>query len=157
MFACHSSLAANGKLHCNTGCHGLISAVSWITSGWGQTHRTSPRRVGRRCGKTVVMRSSVRAPKSGQIGIWQHDQHPTMRWTSASIGECWRRRFLCVRGAPACATAQKPAHTQRLHYGWPSSTQTTEIKGARMPQTRVILNLMCVVEFLIRRIRFGTG
>jgi hypothetical protein len=47
------------------------------------------------------------------------------------------------RGTPASATAQKPTHTQRLHYGRPSSTQTTEIKGARMAQTRAILGLMC--------------
>ena len=50
--------------------------------------------------------------------------------------------FTALRGSPASATVQKPAHTQRLLYLEHWTAQTTEIKGAWMPQTRAILGPM---------------
>jgi hypothetical protein len=47
-------------------------------------------------------------------------------------------------GIPASATDQKTAHTQRLHYGGTWHTQTTQIRGVRMPQTLEILSQFCL-------------
>lgn len=45
-------------------------------------------------------------------------------------------------GTPACEVNQKLADAQRLHYGRPSLTETTEIKDIWMPPTRARLGLM---------------
>ena len=46
---------------------------------------TCCRHAGRRCGITA-MRRRVRAARSDQIGIWQHNRHQTIRLISESTG-----------------------------------------------------------------------
>ena len=48
--------------------------------------------------------------------------------------------FYALLGIFASATAQKKAHTQRLLYGSPLHTQTTEIKSVRIPPAREVLS-----------------
>ena len=44
------------------------------------------RRAGRRCGMSA-MRPSMRVCRHCQTGIWRHNQHPTIRSISASVGD----------------------------------------------------------------------
>ncbi len=81
-------------------CGGQMRIIAFITHSAEIRHilnhigaefratRTSPRRAGHRCGRTVVMRRwmMVRKP-SQQTGTWRRNRHRTLRSMSASVGE----------------------------------------------------------------------
>ena len=72
------------------------------TSAWTPRHRALPQRADRRCGMTVMRRWWVRVWMPCQTGIWRRNRHPTIRSTSASVGDGTARRF-CSPSGWACA------------------------------------------------------
>ena len=94
------------------------------------------------------MRCRVKARKSGRIGIWRHNRHPTMRWISASTGEAQlvrqdtalrvcRRVGLRVWWAQSCpglrahakGVAVVPQSAQVRAVLWPKACATLALMG----------------------------
>ena len=80
-------------------CRGQMRLIAFITEGTqirkildhigvDSEPPQIPRRVGHRCGMTVVMRRwMTRRKLSQQTGIWRRKRHPSLRLISASIGD----------------------------------------------------------------------
>lgn len=107
----------------------------WSTSGWGRSHRASPRHAGLRCGMSAMRRWAMvsRVPTLSQIGMKRSNRPRTLRSISESVGKGWQQRFyqrcgggvrLSLLGRGDAGKPRVPGPQRRLEATWLSGVGT---------------------------------